>query len=248
MNKNSEDACLRRKIYEIIDSPSHSLPHRIYSGIIMAAVIISLIPLAFKEDYLLFYITDKITVGIFIIDYILRILVADIKLHKKGIKAFLTYPLKPLAVIDLLSILPSITPLHSTLKILKMVKFLKALRAIRLFRFIRYSKSVRIIRHVFRDQGKLLIMVGGIAAAYIGVTALILFNVEPETFPSFFDAIYCATVSLTPIGYGNIYPVSVIGRLVTMISSVAGLGIIALPTGIITAGCLHEINRHRIED
>lgn len=239
---------MRKHIYEIIDSPSHSLPHRIYSAVIMIAVIVSLTPLAFKEDYLLFRITDQITVAIFIIDYILRISVADIKLHKKGIKPFFIYPLKPLAIIDLLSLLPSITPLHSTLKLLKMVKFLKALRAIRLFRFIRYSKSVRIIRHVFRDQGKLLIMVGGIAAAYIGVTALILFNVEPETFPTFFDALYCATVSLTPIGYGNIYPVSMAGRLVTMISSVVGLAVIALPTGIITAGCLHEINRHRIED
>ena len=239
---------MRKKIYEIIDSPSHSLPHRIYSGVIMVAVIISLIPLAFKEDFFLFYITDKVTVAIFILDYILRISVADIKLHKHGIKPFLIYPLTPLALIDLLSVLPSITPLHSTLKILKMVKFLKALRAIRLFRFIRYSKSVRIIRHVFRDQKKLLITVFTIAAAYIGVSALILFNVEPDTFPTFFDALYCATVSLTSLGYGDVYPVSMVGRLFTMISSVLGLGIIALPTGIITAGCLHEINRHRIED
>ncbi len=239
---------MRKKIYEIIDSPSHSLPHRVYSGIIMAAVIISLVPLAFKEDYMLFYITDKLTVSVFIIDYILRISVADIKLHKKGIKPFLIYPFKPLAVIDLLSILPSFTPAHSTLKLLKGVKFLKALRAIRLFRFIRYSKSVRIIRHVFRNQKRLLITVAGIAVVYIFVSALILFNVEPETFPTFFDALYCATVSLTSVGYGDIYPVSVVGRMFTMISSVLGLGIIALPTGIITAGCLHEINRHRIED
>ncbi len=239
---------MRKHIYEIIDSPSHSLPHRVYSTVIMVAVIVSLIPLAFKEDYLLFYITDKITVGIFIIDYVLRILVADIKLHKKGVKPFFIYPFKPMAIIDLLSILPSLTSLHSTLKILKMVKFLKALRAIRLFRFIRYSKSVGIIRLVFRDQKKLLLTVGAIAAAYIGVSALILFNVEPETFPTFFDALYCTTVSLTSVGYGDIYPVSMVGKLFTMISSVLGLGIIALPTGIITAGCLHEINRHRIED
>lgn len=239
---------MRKHIYEIIDSPSHSLPHRIYSAVIMVAVIISLMPLAFKEHYLLFDITDKITVSIFIIDYILRIAVADIKLHKKGIKPFLIYPIKLLAIIDLVSILPSLTPAHRTFKLLKGVKFLKALRAIRLFRFIRYSKSVRIIRHVFRDQKKLLITVAAIAAVYIGVSALVLFNVEPETFPTFFDALYCATVSLTSVGYGDIYPVSVVGRMFTMVSSVLGLAIIALPTGIITAGCLHEINRHRIED
>ncbi|WP_418517468.1 potassium channel family protein [Pseudoruminococcus massiliensis] len=57
----------------------------------------------------------------------------------------------------------------------------------------------------------------------------------------FFDAIYWATVSLTTVGYGDIYPVTVIGRLVTMLSSVLGIAIIALPAGIITAGYMSEI-------
>ena len=81
-----------------------------------------------------------------------------------------------------------------------------------------------------------------IAGAYILISALIIFNVEPQSFDTFFDAIYWATVSLTTVGYGDIYPVTTIGRIITMISSVFGIAIIAMPAGIITAGILDELN------
>jgi voltage-gated potassium channel len=86
------------------------------------------------------------------------------------------------------------------------------------------------------------------AIAYILVSALIIYNVEPESFNTFFDAIYWATVSLTTVGYGDIYPVTTIGRIVTMISSVFGIAIIALPSGVITAGYLSEINKFSDND
>ena len=72
--------------------------------------------------------------------------------------------------------------------------------------------------------------------------ALIVFNIELNSFKNFFDAIYWATVSLTTMGYGDIYPVTSIGCFVTMISAVLGIAIIALPSGIITAGYMKELN------
>ena len=74
------------------------------------------------------------------------------------------------------------------------------------------------------------------------IAALVIFNVEPDSFNSFFDAIYWATVSLTTVGYGDIYPITTIGRVVTMVSSVFGIAIVALPAGVITAGYMKEIN------
>lgn len=70
-----------------------------------------------------------------------------------------------------------------------------------------------------------------------------MFNIEPETYNNFFDAIYWATVSLTTVGYGDIYAVSVIGKVITMISSLFGIAIVALPAGIITAGYMEEIGQ-----
>ena len=76
------------------------------------------------------------------------------------------------------------------------------------------------------------------------VSALVIFNVEPDSFDTFFDAIYWATVSLTTMGYGDIYPITTAGRIITMVSSIFGIAIVALPAGIITAGYMNEINDH----
>ena len=70
-----------------------------------------------------------------------------------------------------------------------------------------------------------------------------MFTVEAESFDSFFEAVYWATMSLTTVGYGDIYPVSFMGRAITMISSLMGIAIIALPSSIITAGYIRELNR-----
>ena len=96
--------------------------------------------------------------------------------------------------------------------------------------------------NVLRKQREPLFAVCGLSGAYILISALVIFNVEPQTFDNFFEAIYWATVSLTTVGYGDIYPTSDIGRIITMISSVFGIAIVALPAGIITAGYMDEIS------
>ena len=88
-----------------------------------------------------------------------------------------------------------------------------------------------------------MLVVCVLAIGYIIVSALIVFNVEPDTFPTFFDAVYWATVSLTTVGYGDIYAVSVAGKIITMVSALFGIASVALPAGIVTAGYMEEINK-----
>ncbi len=107
---------------------------------------------------------------------------------------------------------------------------------LRLFRFVKKSKSFSVITEVIRRERSVLGVVCLIAIGYIFLTALIVFNVEPDTFDSFFDAIYWACVSLTTVGYGDLYPISTLGRAIAMLSSLVGIAIIALPAGIITGG------------
>ena len=83
---------------------------------------------------------------------------------------------------------------------------------------------------------------------YIFISALIIYNVESDSFKNIFAAIYWATVSLTTVGYGDIYPVSTLGRTITMISSIFGIAIVELPAGIITAGYMNEINKKKDEE
>ena len=90
--------------------------------------------------------------------------------------------------------------------------------------------------------------VGILAAGYVLISALVIFNVEPDSFENFFEAVYWATVSLTTMGYGDIYPVTTLGRIVTMVSSIFGIAIIALPAGIITAGFMEQLNSKEESD
>ena len=234
---------MRKKLYSIIDPSSNNGGlSTIYDFIMMATIIISIIPLAFKESNSLFQWIEYITVAIFIFDYLLRLLTADFQL-KKSILSFFVYPITPMAIIDLLSILPSITILHNSFRLLRLFRLLRTLKVLRAFKFLRYSKSFEIIANVFKKQKKVLSAVATMAVAYILISALVIYNVEPESFDTFFDAIYWATISLTTVGYGDIYPITTIGRVVTMISSAFGIAIIALPSGVITAGYLDEINK-----
>ena len=101
---------------------------------------------------------------------------------------------------------------------------------------------------VLKRQKDSLLVVLGLALGYVMVSALIIFNVEPQTFDTFFDAIYWATVSLTTMGYGDIYPVSMAGQVITMLSAILGIAIVALPASIITTGYMEEINEQKKEN
>lgn len=233
---------MRNRIYNIIDAEQENdRLENFYNFFMMIVIFISLIPLAFKNENVVFYWIDKVSVVIFIIDYILRLITADYKLNKKAL-SFLIYPFTPMAIIDMICILPSLNIIQSGFRILKIFRLFRTFRVFRVFKTIRYSKSIRLIKGVFVSQKKPLMTVGILAVAYVLISALVIFNVEPESFKNFFDAVYWATVSLTTMGYGDIYPVTTIGRIVTMVSSFLGIAIIALPSGIITAGFMEELN------
>ena len=215
----------------------------LYNLLMIVVIILSLIPLAFKDYRPFFRIIDRITVIVFIADYLLRWLTADYKLQKKGVTSFLLYPFTPMAIIDLVSILPSLSILNNGFRLLRVLRMFRAMRVFRVFKVMRYSKSFEILGNVLRDSKESLIAVCLLAGGYILISALIVFNVEPSSFDSFFDAVYWATVSLTTVGYGDIYPVTTMGRIVTMVSSLFGVAVVALPAGIITAGYMKELDK-----
>ena len=233
---------MRKRIYELIDkADGEDKISKIYDIFMIASIITSIIPLCFVKQNHIFSVIDKITVLIFIIDYIFRFATADYSSDKRGIIPFIKYPFRPMAIIDLLSILPSITTLNYAFKVFRVFRLFKALR---IFKFFRYSKNIQIIINVLSKKKDALATVGMLALSYIFITALVIFQVEPETFGNFFLAIYWATVSLTTVGYGDIYPVSNIGKTISMISSFLGIAIIALPSGIIISGYQNEVENN----
>ena len=239
---------MRRKIYEIIevDDDRRGLSY-IYDIVMIVAIALSLIPLMFKQTNAFFSVSETVITVLFILDYLLRLLTADFKLGR-GKLSFILYPFTFMAIIDLLSILPSLLLISDALKVLKAIRFSRALRVLKIFKSFRYSKNIAMIGNVFREQKKSLITVCALSCGYIFLSAIAVFNAEPETFETFFDAVYWATVSLTTVGYGDIYTVSVLGRVITMISSVLGVAVVALPAGIVTAGYMKALERAEEEE
>ena len=243
---------MRKRIYEIIEQGHNGdAVSIIYDIFMLIAITASIIPLVFVEETTAFRVIEIITVSLFIIDYVLRWITANFKLNKGG-WSFVLYPFTGWAIIDLLSILPGLSLLGRGFKILRITRLLRILR---LFKFIRYSSKIQLLGRVIIKERGVLLTVLGISVFYVFLTALIMFNVEPRVnpftgntnFKDFFDALYWATVTLTTVGYGDMIPVTDIGRLVSMISSLFGVAIIALPSGVITASYLDELRNLKAE-
>ena len=232
-----------KRVYEVIEvSNIGDSSSRAYDVMITTAVIVGLLPMTMKSESTYTRLIELFTSLLFIIDYCSRVYTADYKMGYKSAKAYIAYVLTPLAILDFLSIIPVISLF---LPGIGMIKLLKLFRFFRVFKLVRYSKTMIIISNVIRKVRTQLLAVLILIAVYIFVSAMLIFQLEPDLFKNFFDALYWATISITTIGYGDISPVTSIGRMITMVSALVGMAVIALPTGIITAAYMNEINRKK---
>ncbi len=175
--------------------------------------ILSILPLFFAQEiytseiYILFSI------------YFLIIFIYDLKRKNYANR-------KMLIIIDLISILSLLGPF----------KYLILLRLVRVNRFLLKYKGFRLIGKIIVNNKDMFIVTITTALLYCLLTSLIMFQIEPETFNnSYFDAFYWSVISLTTVGYGDIYPLTNLGKIIAMISSFIGIAIIALPTGVIAS-------------
>lgn len=231
---------MRSYIFKLIAKPQPGdRISRWYDWFIMGIAILSVIPMMFRQPgpglAEALKIIELVSVYILFVDYILRWITFDFKSRMKAPWAFILYPFTPFAIMDMLGILPSVGLIPASFQ---------ALRLLRLSKILQYSKSFERIVNVFSKQRKLLGSVLVLAVAYIFISALIMFSYEPEeSFPSFFDALYWATTALTTVGYGDIYPLTEVGKVVSMLSSLFGVAVIAMPASIVTAGFMDELSK-----
>ena len=241
---------ISEKINYLIEPHKENKLSHWYDCIMLVAIAIGIFPLMFRTQYRLFWYFDIVSGLCFTIDYIFRWLTCDLRSKSRNWISFVIYPFTPMAIIDLLSILPTV---HLLTPIFKVARVTRLLRLLRIVKVIRYFEPLELILSVIRKQRTILLTVLSLAIFYIFVTAMIMFNAEedinPETgqylFNNFFDAFYWAACTLTTVGYGDLYPISNTGRVISIISSMVGIAIIALPSGIITAGYMDEIKERK---
>ena len=237
---------MRTRIYEIVSRPRRGdNASCLYDLFIVFVSILSIVPVVFHANSIgenaqhALEIIDIVAVYILCFDYLLNWMTFDIARGKRGKwTEFLKYPFTFTAIINLLSILPTLNLLPSGFL------FLRALRIIRLFR---YSRHLTVIVNVFIHERKTLGSAVLLALAFIFTTALLMFNFEPTTFENFVDALYWSTITLTTIGFGDITPMSDLGYILTSITSIIGIFILALPAGIMTGGFLQQLRQQEEE-
>ena len=207
---------------------------RAFDWIIQALIIISLV--SFSVETLprlsdtarrfLWYM-QVITVVIFTIEYFLRILVADNKL--KYIFSFF-------GIIDLLAILP----FYITTGVdLRSLRALRLLRSLRLFKLVRYNRAIQRFHHALLISKEEIVLFLFVATILIYVSAVGIYHfeneVQPEVFASHFHSLWWAVATLTTVGYGDVYPVTAGGKIFTFFVLIIGLGIIAVPAGLVAS-------------
>jgi len=232
---------MRDKIYRMVEPHYFTGTISAYNIFLVAVIVLNALPLMLKERQPWFRAAEILAAVIFLVDYILRWIVADKKHRTLGRRAFFRYPVTNMALVDLAAaaayVILAVCPGWAGRRWLMLLRIAGCLK------LLRYMRGKTIVMRVLKRQRKQLLAVCLIAVEYVFFTALIAFNGEPDTFPRFFDAIYWAAVSLTTVGYGDIYPVSELGHIITILSSFFGIAVIAMPAGIITAGVLQELGQ-----
>ena len=251
--KNKYRAVKERTIEIISKAEEGDRVSRIFDWTIMILIALSVISIileSFSGIYSRYYRTfrtfEVVTVVIFTVEYLLRIWTADL-LYPEAKHAWLKYILSFMAIIDLLAILPFYLPFFSAdLRFLRVVRLLRLLRLLRIFKLGRYFDALQIIVRVIRTSAAQLVMSVVICFFVILVSSILMYYVEnpmqPEAFPNVMASFWWAICTLTTVGYGDVYPITVVGKILTSVISLVGIGIIAIPTGIIAAGFDHVIS------
>lgn len=196
-----------------------------------------------------FKIFDLVSVIIFSIEYILRVWsINHDHRYKHSVHGRLKYIFSTESLIDLLAILPFYVHVFVGFD-LRVLRILRLLRFFRLFRLTAYMKSARVVKDVFKLRANELKLSFVLISFVIIIAACLLYfaehNAQPQVFSSIPATLWWAVVTVTSIGYGDMVPVTTIGKMLSGFISLSGLAIFALPAGIITAGFLEEFSKNK---
>jgi voltage-gated potassium channel len=215
----------------------------------VVAVMLETIPSIYLPNKALFYYFDIISVVIFSIEYILRVwsCVNEAK-YRHPVYGRLRFMFTPGAIIDLLAILPFYLHVFVGLD-LRILRILRLFRFLRLFRLTAYMKATRLLINVFRSVYNQLLLSLVLALTLIIISSSLVYFPEhiaqPDVFTSIPATIWWSVVTLTTVGYGDMIPVTITGKVFTGGILLAGVALFALPAGIITAGFLEQIRKQK---
>ena len=247
----------RKRLWQILEKGSSKDKASIYTDIFLIclivlniiAVLLETVDSIYNIYSFEFLVFERISTIIFLVEYILRVWVAveNDKENKNNsklilrLKYMITWP----AIIDLLAVLSGILPMIFNVDL----RILRALRMLRLLKFSRYFKVMNLLLGVLREekQSFLAAMFLLTIAMLIASTGIYIFekDAQPEKFGSIPAAMWWAVATLTTVGYGDVTPITSMGKLFGAIVTIIGIGTVALPSGILASGFSDQLKRRQ---
>jgi voltage-gated potassium channel len=247
---------VKKSVYDtVVNEESKTLAHRIFYSFItililfnIVLVAVSTIPDISTKYYIFIVGFDLFVIFVFTIEYALRIWSCNIDKRFAGRFGRLKYARQPIILVDLLAILPFyvvyFSPLDNRYAIIG-----RLLRLVRIFRFGFFSRAITVLRIAIKKKAKeLLVTIIFISILVVFCAYLIYYSenrAQPEVFSSIPRSIYWAFVTLSTVGYGDMTPITPFGRFFTAIVSFLGVGIIAIPAGIISSGMVEILKKKK---
>jgi len=243
---------LREQAYTLVDG-NHSLPGRIFNGFILllivgnvVAIVLESVASVYAAHRLFFESFETFSVMVFTLEYLLRlwVCVEETRFYRP-VRGRLRYMFSFMAIVDLAAILPFYLSMFTALD----TRFLRVLRLLRVFKLTRHFHSLEVLIHVIRQEGPVLA-----SAMFILIVLIILasggmyvveHDAQPEAFGSIPRAMWWAAVTLTTVGYGDTTPITDAGKMFAVAITILGVGMAAMPAGIIASGFTRELQKRR---
>lgn len=237
----------RKKVFDLIELAEESNTFSWYVDLfIVALILLSALAImlesvpGIKESYAqLFYNFEIFSVIVFSLEYIFRIYsIVEAKKYRHPVWGRLKYASSPYALIDLLAVLPFyLSFIVADLRFIRVLRLLKLMRLLKIFRFL---NATTIIDDVLREKRDELLITYILITKILFITSTIMYycehDVQPEKFSSIPQTMWWGVMTLTTVGYGDVYPITNIGKVVGAVITLLSISLFALPTGILASG------------
>ena len=247
---------MRKRIWEIVEAAKPGdIASRTFDVFILSLIFLNVLAVMLgtvesinqRFDLFLFYF-EVFSVVVFTIEYCTRVWSCTAyQQYSKPIAGRLNFIIQPMPIIDLVAILPFYLPFIGL--DLRFLRVLRLFRILRIAKIGRYYSSLRIIKNVIKSKKEELILTTIIMMLLMVVSASLLYycenTIQPDLFPSIPATFWWSVMTLTTVGYGDVYPVTIAGKFFAGIIAILGIGMFALPTGILGAGFVEEIQKRK---
>lgn len=246
---------MKNSLFYQLESQQRGWRHRKLDIALMVLIMANVIAVVLESDPGLaeayqqfFYWFEVISVGIFTVEYFARIWVAPLHVDEDGNPRFRSrwhYLVSPLALVDLIAILPFYLGLFMQIDL----RELRMFRLLRIFKLTRYSSAMELLLSVIRREAATFL-----SATFLMVLAVLLaasgiymveHDAQPDVFGSIPKSLWWAVVTLTTVGYGDVVPITLAGKLLGGLITLLGVTMVALPAGILAAGFNTELSRRQ---